>query len=214
MSWRLAESLKKLREQLNVLYPNRDRQSDGSIGDERHQKAGTSDHLPNKNGVVTAIDVTNDIKILAGQRLVDVLVKNKDPRIKYLIFNRQIISSKQQPWVWRKYTGANAHQHHVHISVNADAALYDAKSEWNLEGLDSAAGSSASNPAKNSLSSNQAKKENTNPATNQPPIYHLVQSGDTLSSLGKEYSVTARQLKKWNKLKSDVIKIGQKLRVQ
>lgn len=42
-------------------------------------------------------------------------------------------------------------------------------------------------------------------------IIHLVKSGDTLSHLAKKYNVSISDIQKWNKLKGDLIKIGQKL---
>ncbi|MDR0793894.1 MAG: LysM peptidoglycan-binding domain-containing protein [Chitinophagaceae bacterium] len=42
---------------------------------------------------------------------------------------------------------------------------------------------------------------------------HVVQKGETLSSIGKAYHVYVAEIKKWNNLTSDVIKIGQVLRL-
>lgn len=132
-SYRLAKSLETLRDQVNAAYPNRSKKSDGWIGDVRHQKAGTSDHLPNKAGVVTAIDITNDpANGLDSRTLAENLVASRDERIKYIISDGQIVSSKQQPWKWRKYTGANGHFHHVHISVMPTPALYDGAGPWQI----------------------------------------------------------------------------------
>ena len=57
--------------------------------------------------------------------MAEMLRLSQDPRIKYLISNKRIASSKVQPWVWRPYTGANAHTKHFHVSVMADPKLYD-----------------------------------------------------------------------------------------
>ncbi|KAB7706624.1 LysM peptidoglycan-binding domain-containing protein [Bacillus aerolatus] len=40
---------------------------------------------------------------------------------------------------------------------------------------------------------------------------HTVQRGDTLWSIAREYKTTVNQLKQWNNLKSDNIRVGQKL---
>ncbi|NDB33807.1 MAG: LysM peptidoglycan-binding domain-containing protein [Flavobacteriia bacterium] len=45
------------------------------------------------------------------------------------------------------------------------------------------------------------------------PRIHHVKAGDTLSSIARKYHTTVGQLKKTNHLKSDIIRIGQKLRL-
>ncbi len=40
---------------------------------------------------------------------------------------------------------------------------------------------------------------------------HTVKSGETLSHIARKYGVSVKQIKEWNKLKSDIIQIGQKL---
>ncbi len=133
MAWRLAESLKVLRQQVNDRWPNRSKDSDGSIGDEGHS-ARTSDHNPNDAGVVCAIDITHDPKGGCDSYVfAEVLRAARDQRIKYIISNRKICSSETAPWQWRPYNGKNPHDHHIHISVKADRAHYDATGPWNLE---------------------------------------------------------------------------------
>ena len=130
MAWRLAKSLEALRDQINQKYPGRDKSSDGTIGDASHA-AGTSDHNPNFAGVVTAMDITDDPSHgLVARALAETLVASRDQRIKYIISNAQIISSLVSPWVWRPYTGSNAHRAHVHISVMAEPLLYDDPKPW------------------------------------------------------------------------------------
>ncbi len=132
MSWRLAESLKKLREQVNAMYPNRDKGSDGSVGDLAHSQR-KSDHNPNSAGVVTAIDIDRDFNDgHDGRELVAALQKGRDRRIKYIIFERQI-TVKGDVSRWKPYKGANAHNHHIHISVSSNPALYDNRDAWILD---------------------------------------------------------------------------------
>lgn len=127
---RLARSLITLIDQVDALWPNRDRSADGSIGDADHQ-ARQSDHNPNAAGVVTALDLDRDLAAgFHARALAEVLVASRDPRIKYIISNGQIVSSKISPWVWRPYTGVNAHREHIHISVDGDPALYDDPRPW------------------------------------------------------------------------------------
>lgn len=133
--WRVSKGLGKLREQLNDIYPNRSKASDGSIGDTRHA-ASKSDHNPDPDGTVDAIDITHDPKEGVDiANLVDVLIKNKDKRVSYIIANGQIISGRKgpQPWVRRKYTGANKHTKHLHISILDENQ--DDTSPWDLSGL-------------------------------------------------------------------------------
>lgn len=131
-TWRVAHALATLRKQVNAMAPGRSRSADGTIGDAAHASR-KSDHNPNADGVVTALDITHDpARGCDCRALVDALVKSRDPRIKYVIFQGQILSSRQQPWVWRPYTGANAHRKHLHVSVDADPALYDDTRPWSL----------------------------------------------------------------------------------
>ena len=135
MAWRLARSLEKLRAQVNEKWPNRSKNSDGSVGDVSHS-ARASDHNPDDSGVVRAIDITHDPKGgFDSYAFADMLLKKQDRRVKYIISNRRIGSgpSGTQPGVWRKYTGKNPHDHHCHISVVPGAAGDDT-SQWDIDG--------------------------------------------------------------------------------
>ena len=136
MAWRVAKSLIRLREQINEMAPDRSKASDGTIGDAAHASR-SSDHNPwvkdGNIGVVTAMDITNDIAHgCDAQALVDALVASRDPRIKYIIWNRKKINSRIQPWVWRNYTGVNPHTKHFHLSVKPEKASYDSTESWQL----------------------------------------------------------------------------------
>ena len=122
MKPRLSKSAIQLREQIDDAFPGRDRTSDGWIGDTRHA-ARKSDHNPDEQGWVRAIDIDRD---LAGKGkkpdlmpdLVDqirALAKSGDKRISYIIFDGKIASLKKA-WRWRPYDGINQHRHHAHIS--------------------------------------------------------------------------------------------------
>src|SRR5688500_8887776 len=120
MSWRTAKSLIRLRDQINVLAPQRSKASDGTIGDARHRRS-TSDHNPwvddRAIGVVTALDITHDPEHGCDcEALVQKLIDSRDSRIKYIIWNRQIISSTVRPWTRRAYNGTNSHTRHFHLS--------------------------------------------------------------------------------------------------
>jgi hypothetical protein len=113
-----------LREQVNLAYPDRDKASDGWVADKRHVAAGTSDHIPNVDGWVRALDVDKDLygkpkpdemPYLANQLRTLAKDKQDGGRISYLIFAGKIASSKKN-WAWRDYSGVNKHDHHMHIS--------------------------------------------------------------------------------------------------
>lgn len=124
--WRLAKSLEKLRIQINAAHPNRSRVSDGSIGDAAHS-ARKSDHNPDSKGRVCAIDITHDpANGVVGSALAEAI--KDDARTKYVIFAGRIWKARTKRW--EKYTGANKHDKHVHISVNADTA--DDNRSWTI----------------------------------------------------------------------------------
>lgn len=128
MAWRLAPALDRLRQQVNGRYINRSKASDGSIGDARHATR-KSDHNPS-HGVVHALDLTHDPKGgFDSYKFAEHLRQSHDPRLKYVISNRKIASAKSG-WHWRRYSGANPHDKHVHISVTDHGAEDD--KPWSL----------------------------------------------------------------------------------
>jgi len=134
--WRVAGSLLTLRSQVNALYPNRDKSSDGTIGDAAHQ-GGVSDHNPDALGIVRALDITHDPAHGCDiDKFTDALAAGRDPRISYVIANQLIMSGPAgpDPWVWRTYGGSDPHTNHVHISVVADVNA-DRTTTWALPGL-------------------------------------------------------------------------------
>ena len=118
MKPKLCEAGKVLREQIDDAFIDRDRNSDGWIGDARHQLR-VSDHCPDENGWVRAIDIDKDLRShkSAAFDLADQLriCGKTDKRIKYVIFNHKIASQKSK-FEWKPYTGINPHEHHIHIS--------------------------------------------------------------------------------------------------
>jgi len=117
----LCKAGQQLRLQVDDTYSDRDRTSDGWIGDTRHA-ARPSDHNPDAAGIVRAIDIDRDLSGKAKPDLMPDLAdqirlcgKSGDKRISYIIFNGRIASSKKS-WAWRPYDGINKHNHHCHIS--------------------------------------------------------------------------------------------------
>ena len=125
----LSKAGQQLREQFDDTFPDRDRTSDGWIGDARHA-ARPSDHNPlAPTEVVRAIDVDRDV---SGKSKPDLMpdiadqirlcAKAGDKRIAYVIFAGRIASAKKN-WAWRPYDGANQHNHHCHISFTSKGDL-------------------------------------------------------------------------------------------
>jgi hypothetical protein len=119
MKPKLSKSVVQLREQADDAYPDRKRDSDGTIGDARHQTR-KSDHNPDPDsGYVRALDLDADFDkssstaaYIADQIRI---AARTDKRIAYVIFNKKIASARSL-WRWRKYTGVNPHTKHIHIS--------------------------------------------------------------------------------------------------
>jgi hypothetical protein len=137
-TWRVAKCLLALRDQVNRRSPQRNRKSDGTIGDAAHQSR-KSDHNPwvreGEIGVVTALDITHDpMGGCDAGLLAEAIRSSRDSRVKYIIWNRQIANAAAingvAPWTWRPYTGVNPHDKHVHISVQPDKAAYDLTTDW------------------------------------------------------------------------------------
>ena len=123
MKPKLCKAGIQLREQFDDCFSDRDRTSDGWIGDSRHS-ARKSDHNPDEQGWVRAIDIDRDLSGKAKPDLMpDVadqlrILAKRDKRISYIIFAGKIASSKSL-WRWRTYTGINKHDHHCHISFTS-----------------------------------------------------------------------------------------------
>lgn len=114
-SWRVARSLTQLTTECNVFAPHRSKVLDGTIGDASHA-AHCSRHNPH-NGIVYAKDFTHDPKGGFDSYLVArEIVKHPPKDLAYIISNRQI-ASRTGGWIWKKYTGADAHTNHMHVGV-------------------------------------------------------------------------------------------------
>ena len=127
---RLVEAGVTLRDQINKKFVNRDKRSDGWLGDAKH-KARVSDHNADGNGWVHAIDIDEDF-LGAGKgqavakEFADQLIKlareGKDGgRLKYVVYENKIASGTypNQFWVWRD--GNWGHTHHIHVSFTSKA---------------------------------------------------------------------------------------------
>lgn len=132
----LAPSLVTLRDEINLSNPNRDKASDGWIGDDAHQKE-ISDHNPDPTSVppnvVRAIDVDNDG--IDPDHLVDVTIH--DRRTNYVIWNGHIWS-RAYNFGKRVYTGKSKHTEHIHISIRHEAGFVNDTRPWGFAPVDDA----------------------------------------------------------------------------
>jgi hypothetical protein len=130
-SYYLIPALAKLRSEINERYPNRDKSSDGWIGDASHS-ARPSSHNPDyaHGGAVRAIDIdVDDNDPTRDLRMQVVNAAIRDPRVWYVISNG-IIWSRTYDWKARKYLGSNPHTKHVHISAVEDQRQWTNTSRW------------------------------------------------------------------------------------
>lgn len=139
MAWRVAESLEKLRAQIDALAPKRSTLSDGAIGDTDHTKR-TSDHNPHcgapHDPTVTARDFTHDPENGADMHeIAEAIRVSRDGRVKYVIWDKRMFSSYKTSthtaWTWRPYSGPNLHTVHMHVSVQC-APSKDSTRPWKI----------------------------------------------------------------------------------
>jgi hypothetical protein len=108
----LADSLRNLFAEVDAVWPNRDRRTDGWIGDREHQKR-QSDHNPDSRGIVHAIDIDRDG--IDTNYVVEQCISDDRPT-NYVVWNRQIWS-RSRDFRPRAYTGSNPHTDHIHVSI-------------------------------------------------------------------------------------------------
>ncbi|HET6533068.1 MAG TPA: hypothetical protein VFH03_20965, partial [Actinoplanes sp.] len=147
VSWILVPCLVALRNEMNRLAPNRDKASDGSIGDSAHSQS-SSDHNPDETGrtpyedadsrnEVHAIDVDKDLRKpgWSMQKCVEIIVvrhrTGRDNRLQNVIYNRRIWS-RSWGWTARAYTGSNPHNQHAHFSARYTTAQENDTRPWGL----------------------------------------------------------------------------------
>ena len=127
MSWHLAPALDQLRAEVNALWPNRSKASDGTIGDASHSSR-TSDHNPNARRSVNAIDIT--AKGIDTAKLIN--AAKAHPSVRYIIHNRRIMNRDIGNFKARPYNGSNPHVAHVHISLYQSATAENRRQSWGL----------------------------------------------------------------------------------
>lgn len=126
----------------NRVASNRDKRSDGTIGNAEHA-ARESDHNPGVRGLVHAGDLTED-----KPRGIDIdawvarMVIRRDRRVKYIIHDGMIWRSYDRAatasrpflpaWTPERYTGVNPHRGHGHVSIWSTVAAETDLSQWGI----------------------------------------------------------------------------------
>lgn len=127
MSYYLAPSLAKLRDEVNASWPGRSKASDGWIGDRAHRNR-KSDHNPNSRGSVNALDVT--VKGIDKSALI--AAAKRHPSVQYIISDRKIMNRDIGNFRARNYSGSNPHTAHVHISIKQNRAAEQDTRSWGI----------------------------------------------------------------------------------
>lgn len=149
-AWILIAAGKSLFAAFDELAPDRDRTSDGSIGDAAHASE-VSDHNPDETGSVPihdadkinevhAVDVDSDLRVpgLTMETVVQFVLgrcrSGAEKRLRYVIYNRRIWEA-DNGWKQRAYTGASAHTEHAHFSFSYTSSLEASTVSWHLEDI-------------------------------------------------------------------------------
>lgn len=129
MAWYLNRALTNFRNEVNERWPDRDKKSDGTIGDAAHQ-ATSSDHNPDPDGSVDAWDMDNNgVDIAACKRAFEA-----HPASKYWIYN-DTISFRSEGWKPRSYAyaGPNRSRHTEHVHWNTREGYETSNQPWFTE---------------------------------------------------------------------------------
>lgn len=149
-TWVLVPCLGQLRTELNTIAPNRDKTTDGTIGNAAHQKH-ISDHNDDEVGRVPirdadgkhevhAVDLDVDLREpgLSMERVVQHVIarcrSGAEKRLRYVIYNRRIWE-QSNGWRQRSYVGDNAHTEHAHFSSSYETKLEASTASWGLEDI-------------------------------------------------------------------------------
>lgn len=154
--WVLIPSLVALRTEFNTVAPNRDKGSDGSIGNSLH--TSSSDHTPDEDSAILrdhdadsknevhALDIDSSGPWPGGPAWFDSAIKGivererrrwLDPndmcRLNYVIWNRKIADKDVNDFEWRDYHGtSDDHTGHAHFSNRYETPAENDTSPWGL----------------------------------------------------------------------------------
>jgi len=129
----------RLRTQLNVKYPKRDKRSDGWIGDKAHAdkasaKKRGSFHNPDSRGWVHALDIDENFgkrgpwrngrnaKKLTKQLLAYAQSDmDGSERLLHVVYNGKVASGTYKKYFWKFRGSGYGHWQHIHISFTRAA---------------------------------------------------------------------------------------------
>ena len=159
MAWRKAYSLEVLLAEVNALFPNRDKRTDGAISG---YPGSQSSHNVNSAGVVCAVDITTGnysggISPAEGQALAEkirIALRDQPRGIPaypihymappYVSAAGPHIATAGTNWAWEPSGGSDPHTSHIHVSVDWDIytggapsgqADFDTRLGWGLNTL-------------------------------------------------------------------------------
>lgn len=139
----LVACLVTLKAEIDEIFPDRPRESDGDIGDQAHQDR-VSDHNDDEVGRVPihdadskhevhALDITRFEYLLAIVMFVVARCRSgAERRLRYIIFNRKIWEASNG-WRPREWDGADDHTGHAHFSASYDSIHEADTRPWHLE---------------------------------------------------------------------------------
>lgn len=121
--WYPVTGITTLKNQIDKRWSQRDKRTDGIIGDADHA-ARTSDHNPDSKGAVHALDIDKDFR---GSKydvdwFADQLIayaRTKKPgsqRLKNVVFEDRVASGTYPAHYWTWRNGDYGHSDHIHVS--------------------------------------------------------------------------------------------------
>lgn len=121
-----APACRKALADATLRWPNRNKASDGIMGDAAHATRKSDHNLGN------AFDLTHDPRNGVDCAALTQSV-TEDSRVTYVIFAGMIFKRYKPELGWRKYAGPNAHFKHMHVSIKPESRNDLSPWPWSLE---------------------------------------------------------------------------------